>query len=95
MTKPLWLEIAPHTRTPTHISHFYEYVSAYMKCPEEVDFLCTLIREGIKKAEETGESQIVDRDNMEHIFVCHPAGSISLYRLINTYEIKETLDEEE
>ena len=82
--------LVPNRTTPMHVSHFFHLISAYEMCQERFEWIYQLIREGIKKAEKTHESQIVDDDCMEHILICHPAGTISLYREIGCYKIMES-----
>jgi len=71
----------------THISHFHHYVSSYETNEETVRWLEDLLVQGANEAKEKGESVIVDQDSMEHIFVCHPAGNVTLYREVGTFEV--------
>jgi len=88
----IWLKRSDHTLHPTHLSHFYDLVSAYYPCKEEIDFLAKLIIEAQDKAKTSEESQIVDRDNLTHIFVVHPTGAVSLYACMGTFDVIHNLD---
>ena len=70
-----------------HISHLHHFVSAYETNEENVKWLEDMIKEALKVAREKTESQIVDQDCLEHIFVCYPFGTVSLYRRIADYEV--------
>ena len=61
----------------THISHLYEYVSAYVNSKEEWEDLVEMIEEALTKADKTGETQIVDKDG-EFCFHVTPAGYLIL-----------------
>jgi len=71
-----------------HISHYFNLVSAYHLNPENLDRLVESIREAIVKAKETGEGVIVEQDCLEHIFVVHPSGAISLYACMGTFTME-------
>ncbi len=60
-----------------HISHLYEYVSAYVMSKEEVDFLVNMLETALVQAKSSGQTQIVDRDG-EFCFHVTPAGYITL-----------------
>lgn len=72
-----------------HISHYFNLVSAYHLNPENLDRLMELIREATVKAKETREGVIVEQDCLEHIFVVHPSGAISLYACMGTFTIED------
>jgi hypothetical protein len=45
-----------------HISHLYDYVSAYVHSSEELEDLIQMIVSALKEAKETKQVQIVDKD---------------------------------
>lgn len=69
-----------------HLSHLFQYVSAYENCPERMQDLRDAITEGLKQAKLTTTPQIVDQDG-EMFFVCNPAGTVSLCLRWKNYEI--------
>lgn len=71
-----------------HISHYFNLVSAYHLSPENLDRLVESICEAVTKAKETGEGVIVEQDCLEHIFVVHPSGAISLYARMGTFTME-------
>jgi len=72
-----------------HISHLYEYVSAYYKTEDEVNCLVSMLTFALKEAKEKHETQIVDRDG-EFCFHVTPAGYIML---MIPWKIYKVLDE--
>lgn len=74
----------------THLSHFHILVSAYATCKENVDDLAVAIRAGQQQARASREDVIVDQDGMDHIFVVHPSGRVSLYRQVGIYDVIES-----
>ena len=72
-----------------HLSHYFNLVSAYHLNHENLDRLMESIREATIKAKETSEGVIVEQDCLEHIFVVHPSGAISLYACMGTFTIED------
>ena len=60
-----------------HISHLFDFVSAYARTDELQKQLQQDIRDALAKAKETRQSQYVNMDG-EMFFQVHPFGSISL-----------------
>lgn len=71
-----------------HISHLYQYVSAYVNSEEEWKDLANMLEEALKVAKATVEVQIVDKDG-ECCFHVTPAGYIILMLPWKTYRILE------
>ncbi len=71
-----------------HISHLYNYVSAYEYSMEELEDLTQMIINALKEAKETKQVQIVDK-NGECCFHITPAGYIILMRPWKRYKMIE------
>lgn len=69
-----------------HISHLYEYVSAYCIGTGDLDLLVELIEEALVKAKETMQAQIVDRDGEMCLHV-YPSGNLTLMIPWKCYKI--------
>ena len=72
--------------TKLHISHLYDYVSAYVRTQEEIEILVDSLVFAINEAKGTKQTQIVDRDG-EFCFHVTPAGYIILMIPWKIYEI--------
>lgn len=84
---PKWFHLRrEENENRLHLSHLFQYVSAYENCPERLQDLRDAITDGLKQAKLMTTPQIVDQDG-EMFFVCHPAGTISLCLRWKNYEI--------
>jgi hypothetical protein len=72
--------------TKLHISHLYNYVSAYVGSKEEIEDLVDMISFAIDEAKEKGQTQIVDKDG-EFCFHVTPMGYVILMIPWKIYEI--------
>jgi len=69
-----------------HLSHLYQYVSAYTNSKEMVEELGSRIKVALLNAKEKIETQIVDLDG-ECCFHVHPSGGIVLMLPWKKYKV--------
>lgn len=72
-----------------HISHYFNLVSAYELTEEKLKDLLEDIEAAKIEAKQSCKSIIVSQDSLEHIFVIHPSGRISLYACMGCFDLME------
>lgn len=70
-----------------HLSHLYDYVSAWQISKEEVKDLAMMLEAALEEARETTQTQIVDKDG-ECCFHVTPGGYIILMLPWKKYKVK-------
>ena len=79
---------------PRDLSQFHSLVSAYETVPENVERLALDLEHAIVQAKASTKSVVVDHDCLEHVFIVHPSGAVTLYREISSWTLHYRSDNE-